>query len=120
MEDEIFLHENTIKLINYYKPLSEEEDCITNITYKMDAISYLLKKPSCTKYWTAWLTSPTALQKDYINEIKKTQPKYILYAPGGDIDGLELHERIELVSAYILSNYIKYDSFNEYIILRKK
>ena len=120
MEDEIFLDQQTIKLINYYKPLSEEDGCIANITYEMDAISYLLKKPSCTKYWASWLASPVAIQKDYINEIKKTQPKYILYDPGGIFDGLELYERIELINSYILSNYKKYDSFDGYIILEKR
>ena len=75
MEDEIFLDQNTIKLINYYKPLSEEDGCITNITYEMEAISYLLKKPTCTKYWSAWLASPIAIQKDYINQIKKNPAK---------------------------------------------
>ena len=120
LEDKNFLNPEEIKLINYYKPLSEEDGCIANITYEMEAISYLLKKPTCTKYWTALHASPIALQKDYINELKKIQPKYILYDPSGDLDGLELYERIELVNSYILSNYKKYDKFNEYIILEKK
>ena len=40
---------------------------------------YLLKKPSCTKYWASWIASRTKSQKDYINELKKTKPEYILY-----------------------------------------
>ena len=86
----------------------------------MDAISYFLKKPTCTKYWSSWIASPIAIQKDYINKIKKIQPKYILYDPGGDIDGLELHERIKLLNSYILSNYKKYDEFDGYVILEKR
>ena len=93
---------------------------MVNITYELDTISYLLKRPSCTKYWSALLASPIALQKDYINEIKKIQPKYILYQPTGDFDGLKLHERIELLNSYILSNYKKYDELDNYIILEKK
>ena len=116
LEDEVFLDQNTIKLINSYKQLSEEDGCIVNITYEIDSISYLVKKPSCTKYWSAWLASPIASQKNYINEIKKIEPKYILYQPKGAFDELELSERIELLSSYILSNYKKYDELGNYII----
>ena len=119
LKDEIFLDQRTIKLIKYYKPLSEEDGCVTNISYD-DAIPYLLKKPSCTKYWTVWSASPIAIQRDYINEIKKIQPKYILYDPSDHFDGLKIYERIELVDSYILSNYKKYDEFDGYIILQRK
>ena len=78
MEDKIFLDQKTIKLIEYYKQISEKDNCVENISYN-DAIPYLLKKPTCTKYWATWLASPTSIQQDYINEIKKAQPKYILY-----------------------------------------
>ena len=43
--------------------------------------------------------------------------RYILYNPSGHFDGLELHERIELVNSYILLNYKEYDRIDEYIIL---
>ena len=87
----------------------------------MDAISYLLKKPTCTKYWSAWLTSPVAIQKDYINEIQKIKSKYVLYRTSGVFfDGVELYERIELINSYILANYQEHSRFDEYIILEKK
>ena len=121
LEDEIFLDQKTIKLIKYYKQISEEDLCIENITYD-DAIPYLLKKPSCTKYWASWLASPVIVQKDYINEIKKIQPKYILYYPDDRklFDGLGIYERIELVNSYVLSNYKKHSEFGDYILLEKK
>ena len=120
LEDKIFLDQKTIKLIEYYKQISEKDNCVEN--FSMDAaIPYLLKKPTCTKYWAMWLVSPTVIQQDYINEIKKAQPKYILYFSGDrKFDGLEIYERIELVNSYILSNYKKYDELDDYIILKKK
>ena len=33
LEDEVFLDQKTIKLIKYYKQISEEDHCIENITY---------------------------------------------------------------------------------------
>ena len=120
LEDKIFLNQKTIKLIKYYKKISENDNCVENITWD-DAIPYLLKKPSCTKYYASWLASPILIQKDYIKEIEKIQPKYILYYSGNEkFDGLGIYERIELVNSYVLSNYKKYDEFDDYIILRKK
>ena len=65
MEDEIFLNKKTVNLIKYYSELTKNENCVDNITF-FDAIPYLLKKPSCTKYWASWLMSPTTIQKDYL------------------------------------------------------
>ena len=120
LKDEVFLDQKTIKLIKYYKQISKEDHCIENITYD-DAIPYLLKKPSCTKYWASWLASPVIVQKDYINEIKKIRPKYILYPSASHkFDGLEIYERIELVNSYVLSNYKRHKEFGDYIFLEKK
>ena len=67
------------------------------------------------------MASPTVIQNDYISEIKKTQPKYILYFSGDlKFDGLLIYERIELVNSYVLSNYKKYNELNDYVILEKK
>ena len=130
LDDKDFLDQKTIKLVNYYKQISEKDSCVTSISYDMDAINYLLKKPSCTKYWSSWLTSPIATQKDYIRQLRKNQPQYILHisthkfdgldVPSRKFDGLEINERIELIHAYILSNYKKYDQLDGYIILEKR
>ena len=120
LKDDIFLNEKEKELIEYYSQISKNNDCIENITFD-DAIPYLLKKPSCTKYWASWLTSPIALQKDYINLLKKNQPKYILYfSADHEFDGIGIYERIELVNSYVLTNYKKYDELHGYLFLEKK
>ena len=94
LEDEIFLDQKTIKLIKYYKQISEKDNCVENITYD-DAIPYLLKKPSCTKYWASWLASSTKSQKDYIKQLKKNEPEYILYySDDRKFDGVGIYESI--------------------------
>ena len=86
-----------------------------------DAMSYLLKKPSCTKYWASWLASSTSDQKNYIELIKKANPKYILYSSSKEeLDGLGAYERIELVNSYVLSNYKKINQIGTHVILEKK
>lgn len=120
LEDKIFLDQKTKKLINYYKQISKKDNCVENITYD-DAIPYLLKKPTCTKYWASWQAGPIIVQEDYINKIKKSKPNYILYFTGDHkFDGLGIYERIELVNSYILLNYKKNYEFDDYLILEKK
>lgn len=120
LDDKIFLDQKTTKLIKYYEQITKNDNCIENITFD-DAIPYLLKKPSCTKYWASWFASPTTMQEDYIARLKKIQPKYILYfSDDRKFDGVGIYERIDLVNSYILSNYKKYDEFDGYIILEKR
>ena len=120
LNDEVFLDEGTIELIAYYNQISTEEVCVENITF-FDAMPYLLKKPSCTKYWASWLASPSYLQKDYISKLKKIEPKYILYSNANlKLDGVGIYERIALVDDYVSLYYKKHIIIDRYIILEKK
>ena len=103
-----------------------KDDYIQIFTYDL-AIPYLLKKPSCTKYFSSWLASPIAKQEDYIRQLKKIQPKYILYkSPGTNfeltykVEPPEIFNRLELVNFYIISNYELHKKFDGYEIFKKK
>ena len=126
LSDENFIDKKTIKLIDYYNKINEENDCVQNFTYDL-AMPYLMKKPSCTKYFSSWIASPTIKQEDYINEIIHVKPQYILYKSSGTNFGLtykvespDISERLALVNSYILTNYKKHKEFEDYIILEKK
>jgi len=126
LDDKDFIDQKTIKLLKYYGKISEKDKCVQIFTYD-SAIPYLLKKPSCTKYYYPLLASSTVKQKDYIRELKKIQPEYILYDSSGTNFNLtykyelpELFERLELVNSYILSNYKKYNQFDGYIFFKRK
>ena len=117
--DNIFLDKETIKFIEHYKKISKNDNCIENITFN-DAIPYLIKKPSCTKYWVSFLASPIDIQKDYINKIKLTKPEYILYSSfNHKLDEIGIYERIELVNSYILSYYDLHEEIYGYKILKR-
>jgi hypothetical protein len=119
-KDEIFLNTKTKNLVRYYGNLIKNENCVENITFD-DTIPYLLKKPSCTKYWASWLASPIDLQKDYVKKLQKVRPEYILYSSTDlEFDGIEIYDRINLVNSYVMSEYKRYDEFDGYIILKKK
>lgn len=118
--DDIFLDNNTVKFISYYKKLTRNDKCVENISFN-DAVPYLMKKPSCTKYWASWLASPIAVQKDYINKLKKTRPEFVLYSSQNDkLDGIDIYERIKLVNSFIMDNYDLHEEIYGYRILKRK
>ena len=126
LDDKHFIDQKTVKLLDYYKQITDKDNCVQIFTYDL-AIPYLLKKPSCTKYYASWLASPIEKQEDYIRQLKKIQPKYILYdSPGSNFELSflyelpEIYERLALVNSYILSKYKKFNQFDGYIILEKK
>ena len=119
LKDKDFLTNQEISLINHYKIIFKGKNCVTNFTQD-DGLNYLLKKSSCSKYWSTWSSSPTELQNNYINDINKIEPDYIIYNPRGNFDGLTLADRVPLANSYILSRYIKYEQFADYIILEKR
>ena len=129
LSDRGFLDKKTIKLVNYYKEVTKSDVCVATISYDMDAINYLLKKPTCTTYWSSWLASPASSQKDYIRQLKKMDPQYILHQihkvdelgnSSTKFDGLGIEERIEQIHSYIMINYIKYNELDDFIIFKKK
>jgi len=126
LDDKNFIDQKTVKLLDYYKQITDKDNCVQIFTYDL-AIPYLLKKPSCTKYFSSWLASPIAKQEDYIRQLKKIQPKYILYESAGtnfeltyNVEVPEIYVRLEFVNSYIVSNYKKHNEFDGYIILEKK
>ena len=119
LEDRHFLDRKTIKVVDYYNQITKKDKCVQIFTYDL-AFPYLLKKPSCTKYYASWLASPISKQEDYIKKLKATQPKYILYDSFHFIESLELSERLELVNSYILSEYKEHSQLDGYIFLEKK
>jgi hypothetical protein len=125
-KDENFIDSKTIKFVNYYKTLNEESNCIQIFTFDL-AIPYLLKKPSCTKYFSSWLASSTVKQNDYVKNLIIVDPQYILYNSTGTNFDLtykpeppEVYERLYIVNSYILSNYKQFSFIDDYVILKKK
>ena len=126
LDDKHFIDQKTTKLLDYYKKITEEDNCVQIFTYDF-AIPYLLRKPSCTKYFASWLASPIEKQEDYIRQLKKIEPKYILYKSAGtnfdltyNVEKPEVYVRLKLVNSYIVSNYKKHNELDDYIILEKK
>ena len=105
--DEFFLSENQNLLIKRYNDLTIKDECVLIFTYEA-AIPYLLKKPSCNKYYYIWNIGNKKNQNLFIKSIENRKPNFILL--GGDYKnpitiGLEPHERLPIIHNFIMENY---------------
>ena len=76
-------------------------------TYE-SAIPYLLKKPSCNKYYFVWNIGTKKNQNLFIKSIKNRKPNFILL--GGDyinpVDiGFQPQEKLPIIHNFIMKNY---------------
>ena len=73
--DEFFLTEHQKLLIKKYNNLTITDKCVQIFTYDV-AIPYLLKKPSCNKYFFLWNIGNKKNQNLFIESIENRKPNY--------------------------------------------
>ena len=115
-DDNRYLTDDYKSLVKYYKEITSEEKCVQIITNET-AIPFLLKKPTCTKFYLMWSAGPIKKQKEFIKQLKKNKPKIILYK--SDIDPYnDTSKRIPLVFNYINKEYSFYSKFKYWTFLK--
>ena len=115
-DDNKFLDKNYRKNINIIKNIFKDEKCFQNFTEDL-IIPYLLKKPSCTKYFSSWIASGRNLEIDYIRLLEEKKPNFVLYtSPSFSVDSISTPIRLKYVNSYILKNYKKYYTENGFSI----
>ena len=107
ISDEFFLTEHQKLLIKKYNNLTITDKCVQIFTYDV-AIPYLLKKPSCNKYFSLWNIGNKKNQNLFIESIENRKPNFILL--GGQYKnpvsiGLEPYERLPIIHNFIMENY---------------
>jgi len=105
--------EKYIDLIKYYKNISLNSDCIQILTDE-NALPYLLRKKTCTKYYQIWILQPKHLQKKFIEALKIKKPKIILIKT----KTAKFTPKLQLVEKYINNEYTVYDTFEEWTFLK--
>ena len=116
-EDNFFLNEQELTLIENLKPLVNKHDCIQLISNDA-ALYYLLKKKSCTKYYYVWNSSSNETQIKLLEEMKNTK----LIISGGPRDNWDLPLRIKLNRLYeeVNQNFDNIYSFNDWNVYLRK
>ena len=122
LSDEFFLTERQNLLIKRYNNLTIEDKCVLIFTYE-SAIPYLLKKPSCNKYYFIITTGSKENQNLFIKSIENRKPNFVLL--GGEyinpIDiGLEPHERLPIIHNFIIKNYLLDENVLDWRIYKLK
>jgi len=115
-DDFAFIDKDYQDFIVYYNKLSKKDKC-TFIFTKEIAIPYFLKKPTCSKFYTAYTSSPENLQNKFVSDISAKKPVYIVYEYL--MDGkFKPNTQLHIVKKYILQNYSFFEKFNKWIIYR--
>ena len=119
-DDKDFLHGDIkayIGLIDYYKKISAEDNCVQIFTDEV-ALPFLIKRKSCTKFNIMMITSPKKSQIRFINELKEIKPEIILYNSNKFDFGYT--KNLTLVDDYIKKNYILHSEFDFWTFLKIK
>ena len=118
-ENEKFLDNETIKLVNFYKYVSRDDDCIQTIT-NLATLPFLVNKPSCTKYFTNWYNVTLKHQEKFINELENKKPRILLFKSKLDVYNFDDDKRIPLIINYVKNNYITYNKTDDWHFLIRK
>ena len=120
-------YKDDINFKNYYEELTIRDKCVQNFTEYL-AISYYLKKPTCTQFFNPQFIQHNITDKKFLESFKKNLPEYILYESPfifinkkGEKQQDSLIKGIPNVERFIKKNYIFYEKYlDKWIILKKK
>lgn len=105
-EDDAFLSKKQIKLVNTYNSVTKNQKCIQVFSYDA-AIPYLLKKPSCTKYYYIWLIGSKSNQLKFINDLRNLNINNLLAEGFYNNWDFSPEERFPYIKKYLEKEYIK-------------
>jgi hypothetical protein len=114
-EDIFFVNKSYMDSIKNLKPFFDNSDCIQAFSYDQ-AIFYLLKKRSCSKFYNVWVIGSKKNQLTYIDELKLNKPQFIL--KGGITKFQPLNERYPYIENFIKKEYFIYDQVDQWIVLK--
>ena len=121
LSDDTFLLEknsNYLKLVKFYDSLLEKDECVQVLTDET-IIPYIVKRKTCTKFFFYHTLLDEKIQRQFINELKITRPRFILYK--SDLfSPFNFFNRLKLVDEYINNNYIFYEKFDYWIFYKIK
>ncbi len=127
IEDDFYLTDKERFLINQLIELTNNEKCFQVFSYET-AITYYLNKPSCTKFHHIFNLGPKKNQFLFIEQLKKTKPKFILiggnYEKIGNMKGrnnieLSAKDRFPYINQFIIENYKIFKEVDKWKILIK-
>ena len=123
LNDNHFIDDVDKKFINFSQKKFNSEKCISLFSNDV-ALLYLIKKPSCTKYYFTYTIGSLSNQKEMINGLSNAN--YILV--GGKIDktievhkwAITLNKKYPTITRYLNKNFELYETIGDRKILKRK
>lgn len=119
IEDESFLSDRQTLLIKQLNKTLKNEKCVQIFTYDA-AIPYLLKKPSCNKFFSIWSIGNKKNQQLFIKSIDEINLKFILL--DGELKnfgGQSPSYILPLIHNYIQKNYNIYQKIDKWSLYKR-
>tara|TARA_B100001996_G_scaffold370881_1_gene345638 strand:- start:254 stop:1117 length:864 start_codon:yes stop_codon:yes gene_type:complete len=117
LEDSNFLSKEDNLFVNVVSEIVKKEKCIQLFTND-SALFYLLKKPSCSKFYFVFSIGSNKNQKEFIKEIKNTN--FLILNGRTDNWGGALNIKYPLINKHINENYIDFKKVNGRVVKIKK
>lgn len=115
-KDEFYLEKDYGDFIKIYKDLTKTDTCVQSL-YDDLSLPYLLKKPTCTKYYASTHILNGWSDDEFIEIFQQNSPEYLLY--DGPYQILTKKQNMIKVDAHIKENYSFYLNFKNWIIYKK-
>ena len=119
LQNNYFLNEDEIKLVNRLKMLTKNENCFQVFTYE-SAIPHLINKKSCSKFYHIFNLGSKSNQLNFIKDLERNKPNYILFEGTYDNWDVVPKKRFPYIYAYLVENYIVGEEFISWKILYLK
>ena len=127
LSDKNFVQNRLLPVIDYYKKISEEDNCVQPFTNET-VWSYLTHKQMCTRFSIIWFAASDKFQKDFINQLSSSNARYVLmdapYSIGGAgklwADGIPYEKRHPLIYQYFSENFKFHKNINGWIFFERK
>ncbi len=114
--DDQFLKDDYVEFLNYYKKISQNDNCVQQLTDD-NALPYLLNKPSCTQFYNNAHIIIGWTEKKFINQLKSNEPEFIIYS--SEINWFKNLKNSPNVEAFIMKNYRLFEEYKSWKIYKK-
>ena len=119
LNDKVFINSEYNNLIKELKITLKDENCFQVFSYD-SSISYLIRKKSCTRYNFIYAVGSKHVQNNFINELKLSQPKYILIkGPLNRFVRFSPSERFDMINSFIFKNYKPEKNIESWQLLKR-
>ena len=112
-----FINKDYQSFVSFYKRLTNQDKCLMIFTNE-PILYYLLKKPTCSKYYLLYLSTPINIQHKIVKDLSSKKPNFLVYKSEVDNYG-HVGDRLKVLDSYIRTEYSFFEKFKHWEIYKK-